>query len=323
MRLRIAISIAAIVSSGFLSSALATNNGHAWLMKMTEAAERLDYDGYFVYQHDDQLESMRIIHKVDRGSVLERLISLNGAPREIIRDNQEVRCYLPDENSVMVGHRRAKSKSFPSVLPDDLRVLDRYYSIRLGRKGRVTGRLAQLIIIKPVDNYRYGYRLWADTKTGLLLKADLVNAKGKVLEQFMFTTVKIGGKIAQSDLVPGMSTEKMVWRRMASADKKNAAVIHWRLDSAPKGFSLSAENDRMMPDGKKAMNHLVYSDGLAAVSVFVEKVNNASKSKNMQGVSKMGAVHAYRKRINGHQITVVGEVPARTVEAIARAVVRR
>lgn len=323
MRIRSAILLIAALGSSFTSLSQASDQGHAWLMRMTDAAEKLNYDGHFVYRYDNQLESMRIIHKVDKRSVLERLISLNGAPREIIRDNKKVRCYLPDENSVVVGHRRTKVKSFPSVLPKKLSVLDQNYSIELGGKERVAGRLAQEVVIKPKDNFRYGYRLWADTKTGLLLRADLFNTRGKPLEQFMFTHVEVGGKIARADLDPGMSTKEMIWHRVRSMEDKGKASVSWGLHGAPRGFSLSAESDRMMPEGKKTMNHLVYSDGLAAVSVFVEKVHKNDEKKETQGVSKMGAVHAFRKRINGHQITVVGEVPAKTVEAIARAVVKR
>src|SRR3990167_130993 len=107
-------------------------------MKINHAARNLDYDGVFVYQHDTQLEAMRIIHKAVNKSSKERLVSLNGAPREVIRDDREVRCYWPDKNSVLVEYRKADAKGFPSILPERMQDLDEYYVLQLGNTERIT-----------------------------------------------------------------------------------------------------------------------------------------------------------------------------------------
>ena len=164
------------------SSAYADDAAHTWLMKINQAARNLEYEGVFVYQHDTQLEAMRIFHKVEKNISKERLVSLNGAPREIIRDEHEVRCYWPDKNSVMVEYRQSDNKGFPAILPERLQDLDEYYVLKLGNTERITGRAAQLVVIKPADQYRYGYHLWADKETGLLLKADLLDTQGNILE---------------------------------------------------------------------------------------------------------------------------------------------
>lgn len=303
----------------FSAAALAGDAAHDWLMKINQAARTLDYDGVFVYQHESQLEAMRIVHKVENGAARERLVSLNGAPREIIRDQREVTCYWPDKNSVMVEYRKADSQSFPAILPERIQDLDDYYEMRLGNMERITGRQAQLVIVKPVDQYRYGYHLWADKETGLLLKADLLDTQGKILEQFMFTHITIGAKIPAAALAPGVTVKGMVWHREEGDLKTVPAKPAWVAAQLPKGFRLSAHISRQALMRKRPVEHLVYTDGLAAVSVFVEKRGDNSKPF-MLGPSRMGAVNALGSRIDDYQVTTVGEVPAETIALIGGSV---
>lgn len=299
--------------------AMAADDVHAWLKKMHAAAQRLDYEGVFVYQHDHQLEAMRIVHKVEKGMVRERLISLNGAPREIVRNEREVLCYLPDENSVVVEHRKTDDKGFPAIMPERLAELGDYYAMQLGRTERVAGRPAQPLSIQPRDDYRYGYRLWADHETGLLLRADLLDGKGKVLEQFMFTQIQVG-TVPASALKPDNPGKGMAWYREGdAASSAEPGGKPWTAARLPKGFKLMRQTWRMVPMRQKKVEHLVYSDGLATVSVFVEQVDSAAKP-GMEGLSNMGAVHAYVMRADGHQVTTVGEVPAKTITLIAKSV---
>ena len=303
----------------FSTAALAGDSAHDWLMKINHAARMLDYEGVFVYQHETQLEAMRIIHKVENGSARERLVSLNGSPREIIRDQREVICYWPDKNSVMVEYRKADSKTFPAILPERIQDLDDYYAIRLGNMERITGRPAQLVIVKPIDQFRYGYHLWADKETGLLLKADLLDTHGGILEQFMFTQINIGSKIPASALAPGVAGKGMVWHREEQDLKSTSAKPTWAATQLPKGFRLSAHISRQTLMRKHPVEHLVYTDGLAAVSVFVEKRGPDNKPF-MLGPSRMGAVNALGSRIDDYQITTVGEVPAETIALIGGSV---
>ncbi|MHB8534659.1 MAG: MucB/RseB C-terminal domain-containing protein [Sulfuricaulis sp.] len=308
-----------VLSFLICSTALAADTPHEWLKKINHATRHLEYQGTFVYQHDDQLEAMHIYHRVEHNSVQERLVSLNGAPREIIRDASEVRCYWPDKKSIVVEYHKADAKGFPAILPARLQDIDKYYSMRMGHVERITGRPAQLIVIAPVDQYRYGYHLWADKDTGLLLKADLVDSGGNVLEQFMFTDITIGKKIPASALAPGMSDKDMVWYRENDATPEVDMKPGWEAASLPQGFHLSMHVTRHMPMRKQPVEHLVYTDGLAAVSVFIEKQDKGAKPF-MLGPSRMGALHAMGTRVDDYQITAVGEVPAQTVSLIGGSV---
>lgn len=306
---------------------LAADTAHDWLVKMNRAAGALNYDGVFVYQHAHQLQSMRIIHRADGNSHRERLVALSGVGREVIRNDNEVRCYLPDENAVLVEHRKADSKGFPNLVPRSPTELDENYTIRLGKTGRVANRKAQSVIIRPKDAYRYGYHLWADIDTGLLLKAYLIDYHGSILEQFMFTQIAIGIKIPESDLEPQNKGSGYVWyREAAPTDKPVQAAAGWTVTQLPKGFSLYTHMLRKLVNRELPVEQLVYSDGLTVISVFVEQVDagnssNASRSSGVSGFTAKGAVNAFGNRVGNHQVTVVGAVPVMTIRLIGGSVV--
>jgi len=307
-------------------AALAADTAHDWLMKMNRAASTLNYDGAFVYIHADQLQTMRIIHRADGNSRRERLVALSGVGREVIRNDREVRCYLPDENAVLVEHRKTDSKGFPNLVPRSLSELDENYEIRLGKVTRVANRQAQAVIIRPKDAYRYGYHLWADTDTGLLLKAHLIDHRGSIVEQFVFTQVSIGVTIPESDLEPQNKGKDYVWYREPAPDDMPAqGAASWTVANLPKGFVLSTRMLRKLANRELPVEQLVYSDGLAVVSVFVERVdlfgtNNAARSGALNGLTAKGAVYAYGKRIGINQVTVVGEAPSITIRMIGRSI---
>jgi sigma-E factor negative regulatory protein RseB len=305
--------------------ASAADSAQDWLMKMNRAADALNYDGVFVYQFTDQLQTMRIIHRADGNSRRERLVSLSGVGREVIRNDREVRCYLPDENTVLVEHRKSDGKSFPNLVPKSLTELERNYDIRLGKTGRVANRKVQSVIIRPKDGYRYGYHLWADTETGLLLKAYLIDNPGTIIEQFVFTQVSIGTNIPESDLEPQNKGKDYVWHRELAPDNTSLpGASKWTAASLPRGFSLYARMLRKIPNRELPVEQLVFSDGLSVVSVFIERfdssVGTSGRSGNLNGLTARGALHAYGKYIGSHQITAVGEAPSITIRQISQAI---
>jgi sigma-E factor negative regulatory protein RseB len=297
------------------------DRAHDWLLRINDAARRLSYDGTFVYLHNGQLEALRIVHSNDGGRERVRLVSLNGAPREMVRDDSTVRCYFSDANSVVVEHRKADAKSFPAILPERLAALDDNYAIELGRAARIAGRNAQQLRIAPRDALRYGYYLWADTETGLLLKTDLLDADGTVVEQFMFTHLVLGD-VAAAALEPESTGRETTWRREEGGITDTTAVPAWTVTDPPRGFRLTSHMTRTARSRSVPVEHLVYSDGLATVSVFVEK-SEGGNAPSVRGTSKMGAVHAFGRRAGDYQVTVVGEVPQATVALIGNSVAAR
>lgn len=290
----------------------------AWLMKMQYAHKQKNYIGTFIYRHGTQLETMRIVHRVRSGKVLERIISLNGSAREVIRDHRVERVYMPDKNIIQISPRTKNENEFPALLTRSMKNFQKHYHVMLGGESRIADRMVQMVIIKPRDEYRYGYRLWADKKTGLLLKADLVNMKGQSLEQYMFTNIRIGVAIPASMLRPRMSAKGAKIKQHDAHQQVPKANLNWSVKSLPEGFRLSSRMLSICPTHNTPVQHLVYTDGLAAISVFIEKAGK--NRKVIKGLNRMGAIHAYGKMLNGYQITVVGQVPADTVRQFGKTI---
>lgn len=300
----------------------AQDSARKWLDEMSSALQTLDYDGTFVYLHDDRLEAMRIIHRMDAGGQRERLVSLTGSAREVLRDDKSVTCILPDNKSVMVGQSRPR-QPFP-VVPKDLDSVSPYYKLEDAGDDRMVGLGARVIAITPRDDFRYGYRFWIDKNTGMLLKSDLTGVDGKPIEQVMFTRLVIGPDIPSDELQPSLTGDGYVWHRQEDihtpAGSGSAGKPGWRAGKLPGGFGLTHFQHKRMREGRSEAEHMVFTDGLATVSVYVEHAP-AGRS-GFIGLSTMGAMNAYRVMRGDIQITVVGEVPAETVEMIANSLVR-
>lgn len=300
-----------------VQEASADDDAKAWLARINAAHSKYNYSGIFIYRHGDQLEAMRVSHRVAGHSHRERLISLNGAPREIIRDGRRVVCYLPDRNIVLVEHRKSGGQGFPDIISGSPARIEANYHLRLGGVVRVAERMAQLVIIMPRDEMRYGYRLWADRKTGLMLKSSLINASGQVVEQYMFTQIEIGRPVLMSAVMPRTDGRGMVWYRSSAEESSSALKPRFHATSLPHGYRLETRMVRQGSKPRTVVEHHVYSDGLASVSAFIEPLGHKT---TQSGPAWMGAVHAYRHISGSYLVTVVGEAPAQTVRHIAEAI---
>ena len=298
---------------GFALAEKAGGDASAWLQKMASAAHRINYSGTFVYRHDGYMETSRIVHISDASGEHEKLEVLDGPPREIIRDNDEVVCYKLENKAVIVERRKAH-KSFPALLPEQLSGIGEIYAIKLGGMERVAGYDCQNVMLEPRDIYRYGHRLCADSASGLLLKASTLNEKNEVVDQFFFTQASIGG-----DIDPEQLKSKYAVKQAVSLQAREAqADSGWVVKSPPAGFKKIMALKRAFPGKKFPTNHMVFSDQLAAVSIFIEPL--AGILKPVSGLSSQGAINVYTRPVGEYQVTVLGEVPAATVTQIGNSV---
>lgn len=285
----------------------------AWLRKIHDATRKLSSKGTFVYQQNGRTETSRITRYVDAGGDVEKLEAMDGTPREIVRTRDVVRCYLPDSRVVKVD-RRSPEREFPALLPERVTALARHYEISLGGVHRVAGFECQEIVLKPRDDLRYGHRLYADTGTGMLLKAVTVDDGGRAIEQFTFTELSLSGVTRQ--MVKPRHAATGSWRIEDSAAAP-ARLPGWGLSAELPGFRKIIELKRRLGESRP-VGQMVYSDGLAAVSVFIEPLESPGAVRT--GLASMGAIHIYTREVANHMVTVVGEAPAVSVQRIADAV---
>lgn len=302
------VSISGVAVAGDSSQA------REWLERMTTAMSQMSYQGTFVYVRNGVVETMRITHLTDETGVRERLYSVSGPHREVIRDRKGVRCVLADSASV-VEDQIVASSYFPEL---PLSIIDgdaSGYRLETGGEARIAGQLARRVSISPLDSYRYGYDFWLEEQTGLLLKWVLFDARHKPLAKLMFTDFAMGSAIKMNEIESDSSAEDFVEMKTYGLEKTvvTQSSPRWQPAKLPPGFQLSSHSHKTGTEG--VYEHTVYSDGLAAVSVYVEQHDAGSVVK--QGVSQLGTNNAYIRKQGDLQITVIGEVPAITVKSIA------
>lgn len=285
----------------------------SWLGRIASAAQGLNYSGTFIYQSGPISETSRITHFVDANGEHERLEVLDGSPRQVIRSNDEVWCVFPDKKTV-ISDRPGKQRTFPARLPTALGRITESYEVRKGPVSRVAGFDAQLLLLEPRDDLRYGHMLWADMATGLLLKAKMVDESGATIEQFMFSDVRIGGSVTADTRKPEFSKDAG-WRVVAA---HGAAVevgdSGWRLVQALPGYRLESVMRRPLGQDQRDVLHMIYSDGLASISVFIEPRDPAADTG--LGPLASGAINIYRRSTSGHLVTALGEVPMRALQRL-------
>ena len=284
----------------------------SWLRKIHEATQRLSYTGTFVYQNGMRSETSRITRYVDAAGDIEKLEVMDGVPREIVRTRDTVRCYLPDSRVVKVDRRT--ERGFPALVPERITALARHYDLTLGETRRIAGYDCQAVELSPKDNLRYGYRLYADIGSGMLLRAVTLDPEGNEVENFTFTHLALGN-VTRDMVKPRHAVRD--WR-VENTGAELARLEGWGLAAELPGFRKVTELKRRLGESRP-VGQMVYSDGLAAVSVFIEPLE-ARRDPVRTGLSRMGAIHIYTREVANHMVTVVGEAPASSVQRIADSV---
>jgi sigma-E factor negative regulatory protein RseB len=282
------------------------------LRRIYQATEKLSFTGTFVYQQGERTETSRITRLAGPGGAVERVEVLDGMPREIVRTRDTVRCYLPESQTVKV-ERRTDARAFPAMLPEQISDLARNYTITRGETVRIAGFDCEAVVLTPKDNLRYGYTLWADVNSGMLLKARTFNHKGETVEQFSFAQLAIGNvprdRVKTRHLAQNWRVED------AAVAPANLGRSGWTVGAELPGFRKIIEVTRRLSAARPA-GQMVYSDGMAAVSVFIEPTAGRAEALR-PGPSSLGAFHIYTREVANHIVTVVGEAPAASVQRIA------
>jgi sigma-E factor negative regulatory protein RseB len=294
-----------------------------WVDRMNQVLANRNYDGVFVHQLGDHRETLRIIHRVQDGHLTERLVSTDGSGREFIREGNELVGYFPDRRIVVV-EKRTRGLGFIGGLPGFDPGAQANYDVRDVEHCRVLGRATRVITVTPRDSYRYGYRLWIDEKTSMPVKTQLASASGDIIEQITFASLTMPPHIDDELLKSEVDTAGFRWlRREPPTFKPGELLVAWSAESLPPGFRRSAGGVSGMPGPPKPSSHMVFTDGLASVSVFIETsgtplaLSHDGTPRPEQGAAQLGAAAAFTSITEGYRVTAVGEVPPATVKAIA------
>jgi sigma-E factor negative regulatory protein RseB len=288
-----------------------------WLMRMHDASRQRSYIGTFVVSSSNgAMSSARIWHACDGQRQVERVESLSGAPRSTFRRDDEVLTFLPESRTVR-SERRESLGLFPELMKPDETAIPEFYSAQREGGDRVAGFEADIVQLLPKDGLRFGYRIWSEKKSGLVVKLQTVDAEGKVLEQAAFSELQLDAPVRMDRLSQMMAVPEG-WRvEKPDAVKTTAAAEGWGLKTQVPGFKSMSCYKRPAEGALQ----WIFSDGLASVSLFVESYDRQRHAQ--EGVWSSGATNTLTRRVQDWWVTAVGEVPAQTLRAFALSLERR
>ena len=285
----------------------------AWLQRMASAVQNTSYEGTVLRIQDGNVEALKVAHTVTDGVIREKVVAQDGNGLEIIRNGNEVHCILPDRKTVLVEEWDDQSTLF-STLPSSKIRFGTEYDVSYVREDRVAGRKAIMIAIRPHDEYRYGHRIWLDIETGFPLQTQLIAGDGTAVEQVKFAEITLNAEVQASALAPSYSTDSFQWFNRPTRHESRSVETDWVSDNLPQGFKAVSLHEEQMPGKDEFVTHILYSDGLANVSVFIAE----NVAESAEGPSRLAGSNSFSVVNAGRSITAVGEVPAVTVEQIAR-----
>lgn len=301
-------------------SMLAQASDEDWQMlkRVTQAGRQQSLSGTYLHQMNGMLETFRIARAGGSGSVLERRVALDGSPREIIRNGENLTCFAPDKKS-LVAAKVSAMRLFPALMSDDVADIAQSYSLRRLGSDRVAQRDCNWLELKPRDQQRYSERICADQQTALPLKVMTLTPHNEVVEQYTFTEVEFSAPHDKSQLKPHFRLSSQL---RGSAPALGQAGIRARLEVSglPAGFKLIRSVQRTLQPGagSKPVRHMVFSDGLVMLSLFVEPLPQdapAVRSMNLHGAINMATAS------QGDQLlTLVGDMPATTLSSLVRSI---
>lgn len=271
-----------------------------------------DYEGTVIRWENGESEALKIVHKIIDGVVNEKLITQEGNGLEVIRIGNDVHCILPDKQTVLIEEWNNQSTVFSALPSSEIRY-GAEYDVSVVSGDRVAGREAIMLAVRPHDEFRYGHRIWLDEETSFPLKTEMHGIDGELIEQIKFVDIKIGSKIAKDALAPSMSLDNFSWYAEPVRYESVEVETNWESIDLPPGFRATSTRTEQLPGADAPVTHIVYSDGLATVSVFIAEKNETQFAEK----SNVGASNTYSIQRDDFQIFVVGEVPAATVRRIA------
>jgi sigma-E factor negative regulatory protein RseB len=310
----------AAATSSASGTAASADDPRSWLLRAYRALDSRNYRGVFVHEFAGETETLRIVHRVGPDGLAERLQSMDGSGREFIRQGSQLYCYLPDRHMVLV-ERSPDAGPLLSGLLSPEGPIGGQYRVRQVSRTRALGRMTRVIAIEPKDQLRYGYRVWIDEATAMPVRMQLRDERGRVLEQIVFTELVLPAHIAASELVPAVNARNYRWVQQDAASPTLPNVpnlsVAWQASALPPGFRMTVNTRQMLPGGPA--EHLVFSDGLASVSVFVQLRHAGSPTLPTEDSASLGTSSAYTVLLQNYRVTVVGQVPPQTVREIAGA----
>ncbi|KPW94238.1 Sigma E regulatory protein, MucB/RseB [Pseudomonas amygdali pv. myricae] len=305
-----AVPLLPLLLGGWLALPVQADDAQDAINRLAKVDQQQSYQGTFVYERNGSFSTHRIWHRIADGHVQERLLQLDGSAQEVLRVDGLTQCVSGTLEAGVANPADSSARAF------DVKRLSAWYDIKIVGKSRVAGRQATIVALSPKDQHRYGLELHLDNETGLVLKSLLLSEKGQLLERFQFTDLDTAGVLSEQML--NTSADCKPVSVLKAKPEPSISSVAWHSDWLPPGFEVSSSGVRKDSSTQSSVTHLMYGDGLARFSVFIEAVKGGASSDIR---TQLGPTVAVSRRLTTPQgdmmVTVVGEIPMGTAERIA------
>jgi len=299
-----------------VNNALATEsrtNSLHWLTQMQQSIKTLNYQGTVVFFKNNTLDSMKYFHAANKGIEQEHLLSLNSPVREILRSTDKVSCLFKDLKKIEINHLPT-NRSFIINLPEDFRKQTAYYDFELGEQAQVALLPTQAILVKPKDAFRYARKIWIDQYHYLPLKTVVYNPAGEIIEQIMFTELKVKKSLPFARV--NLQTPHLHVKHIHQKSLQEIEKASFILNNIPQGFQTVFLIQMQMHGSKQSVEHLLLSDGFSSISIYQEAQNKTTPLE----IQSTGAINSLVKKIGKFQFIIMGDVPIKTIQLIANGI---
>ncbi len=307
----------AAIATGQPGVAMSTTDTLAFINTAFQFATRGNYMGTIVFQRGGQMEAMRLVHVNDNGVERERFTSLDGASKEMVREGDRTATYFPEAK--LVRMQAMQDRAFPVMTNAHVQALLTLYTASDLGTERIAGLLARGVAFTPRDGMRYPQQWWVEAKTGLPVRARVMNERGEIIEQASFTDLQLEGRINHHHLRSAHAAKARDWR-IEAIPAPGILIVEtgWLVRELPVGFTKVREGVRAL-EGNARVPHLLFSDGVATISVFIEPAS----AGDPLGLTQRGAMNVYRRHVNENVVTALGQSPPQALKAIADALAKK
>lgn len=301
-----------ILTSHVIANDTPVLSGQQWLAKVDQAMQTLSFHGTVVFFKNGHLDAMRYQHGFEEGNEVERLTSINSPLREVVRKSSDL--LLINAHTAKPSGRHPYDRSFILNLPRDTAKLENQYLLAVADQEITANRVTQIIAVLPKDDMRYARKIWVDSATFLPLRVEVYSPEGTMLEEVLFTDLQLDNSIDSARFMAEEAATAIQNLHTKNLDEFEKSP--YKIKNLPSGFELSFFVPNSIQKSKKTVDHLLVSDGFSNVSIYIEGKGKQSH----QGMRSLGALNSFSKIVGAYQVTVLGEVPAKTLEIIASSV---
>ncbi len=303
--------LAAPVFCGLVASAVWAEEPADLLERMGTALEEASYRGVIIHQQATKTDTFKVFHTMRDGVVRERLVRQEGDGVEIIRNGNQVHCVIPEKQVVLMEAWNGQGRLF-SAISDDVESLSGAYDLEISGKERIAGRKAVVVSITPRDRLRFARRLWLDVESGFPLKSERSDTQGNLVDRIRFADIELGADLTEQDFRSRYPLDDFSWYP-SPEPVVSRETVDWWSEKLPVGFRKESGHIEKLDQKESAVTHIVYTDGLSRVSVFIK----TGKGDPATSRGRVGNAHSFSTQRDGYRITAVGEVPPAAVEQIA------